>query len=61
MRARRQGIGQALLKQAQDFAVEAGFAQLELRTAVDNIPAQTLYESLGWQRDTRFYTYTLRP
>jgi hypothetical protein len=28
-------------------------------TAVDNLPAQRLYESLGWQRDTGFFEYNL--
>jgi hypothetical protein len=32
---------------------------MELATAVDNQQAQTLYESLGWQRDNDFYHYSL--
>jgi len=33
--------------------------ELMLETATDNLNAQRLYESLGWKRDTEFYTYHL--
>ena len=32
---------------------------MELQTARTNEVAQALYESLGWQRDDTFLTYTL--
>lgn len=57
--ARRKGIGAALLRRARDFAAETGAAELSLQTAIDNYPAQALYEALGWRRDTEFYTYNL--
>jgi GNAT superfamily N-acetyltransferase len=56
---RRHGVGRALLEHARLFAVESGAAGMMLETAVDNITAQTLYESLGWVRETQFYTYNL--
>ena len=56
---RRFGVGRALLEHARLFAEESGAAGLMLETAVDNTPAQALYESLGWVRETKFYTYNL--
>ena len=57
--ARRRGAGRALLEHARIFAEESGAAALTLQTAHTNTAAQALYESLGWQRDTAFYTYLL--
>jgi GNAT superfamily N-acetyltransferase len=57
--ARRQGVGAALLKAAAEQAHALGAASLSLSTALDNVPAQALYESLGWQRDHQFCEYSL--
>ena len=57
--ARRAGVGRALLERAHAFAHETNSRDLMLQTAVDNLPAQRLYESLGWQRDNDFYVYML--
>ena len=57
--ARRQGAGKALLIAAADHARHLGAASLSLTTAHDNLPAQALYESLGWQRDEEFREYGL--
>jgi ribosomal protein S18 acetylase RimI-like enzyme len=57
--ARRLGIGSALLEAARAFGERTGAVELMLETAVDNVAAQALYESLGWQRDTEYYTYHL--
>lgn len=57
--ARQAGVGRALLQRAHAFARETHAKELMLQTAVDNIPAQRLYESLGWQRDNDYYVYTL--
>ena len=53
------GVGQALLEQARRFGEESGAVSLMLETATDNLPAQRLYERLGWIRETEFYTYNL--
>jgi ribosomal protein S18 acetylase RimI-like enzyme len=58
--ARRQGVAQALLSRARRLAEETGAKGLTLSTAVDNTPAQRLYETQGWKRDRDFYVYTLR-
>ncbi len=55
----RQGVGRALMERARSFAQDNGAAGMALSTAVDNGPAQALYESLGWLRDEDFYTYEL--
>jgi len=56
---RRGGVGRALLERARLHAVETGAKGLVLNTAVTNKPAQTLYESCGWQRDDEFFQYHL--
>ncbi len=53
---RNQGVGEALLKQAQQFCIEKKCKGLALETANDN-PAQKLYERLGWQKDQQFLHY----
>lgn len=57
--SRRLGVGRLLLDAAADFGRKAGAASLTLATAVSNTPAQSLYETAGWTRDTEFYTYNL--
>lgn len=55
---RRRGVGTLLLKLAVETAHATGAVRLELATAITNVSAQKLYESLGWQRDD-FYQYGL--
>ena len=50
---REKGIGRALMQAATQLAREQGVARLILMTQVENKRAQHLYESLGWQRNTR--------
>jgi ribosomal protein S18 acetylase RimI-like enzyme len=57
--ARRSGAARQLLIAAADFARANGAASLSLSTAVDNVPAQRLYESIGWVRDDGFCEYNL--
>jgi GNAT superfamily N-acetyltransferase len=57
--ARRQGVAKALMVAAADHARALGAARLLLTTELDNKPAQTLYESLGWRRDQEFCEYAL--
>ena len=59
--ARGAGIAEALLVAARDLARDTGAAELFLQTAHDNLPAQRLYERLGWRRDEQFRVYTLDP
>ncbi|WP_085746003.1 GNAT family N-acetyltransferase [Pseudomonas sp. R45(2017)] len=57
--ARGRGVGRLLMNTARDFSIETGAKGLVLETATDNFTAQGLYESLGWIRDTGYYTYLL--
>lgn len=56
--ARGQGAARALLDAAKAHALATGAKRLTLSTAHDN-PAQKLYESSGYERDTEFYHYSL--
>ncbi len=57
--ARRTGVGERLLKAASDHALQMGAVRLSLNTDVDNMPAQALYESMGWTRDQKYHAYHL--
>ena len=57
---RKRGVGEALMQAAFEFARASGAKGMQLETAVDNHPAQRLYERLGWTRETNFYTYWIR-
>ena len=50
--ARRQGIAQRLLQAAESFARDSGALRLVLETGNQNLPAQQLYENLGWRHVT---------
>jgi GNAT superfamily N-acetyltransferase len=58
--ARRRGLAAQLLTAAADFARTNGAASLSLTTATDNLAAQKLYESFGWQREAGFHEYQLQ-
>ena len=55
---RQSGVGRALMRAAQDYALGVGAARMDLSTAKTNLAAQALYESEGWQRDQEFFTYS---
>jgi GNAT superfamily N-acetyltransferase len=57
--ARKRGVAKLLMERARQLAVETKAKGLILETAVDNLPAQKLYEQLGWKRDEEFYRYYL--
>ena len=58
-RARRRGIGEALLAEAEDAARDAGKALLVLDTASGD--AERLYARRGWQRCGEIPNYALWP
>ncbi len=45
---RRAGIGQRLMKMAEEKLREQGCAQISLEVAVDNLPALNFYQKLGY-------------
>ena len=59
-RARRQGLGEALMRAAEDAARESGKTLLVL-DAVTGGDAERLYERLGWQRVGVIPVYALMP
>jgi ribosomal protein S18 acetylase RimI-like enzyme len=56
---RKQGIAEKLMHAAKEFAIATRAAGLDLSTAVTNIPAQRLYERLGYVKDTAYLHYSL--
>ena len=58
--ARRSSIGQQLMDRAKQMAKDSGASKVMLLTATDNVTAQSLYEKLGYERETAFYGYNLR-
>lgn len=55
--ARGTGAGRALMLAAEAHGRGAGAARMELSTARTNLIGQSLYESLGWERDISFLVY----
>ena len=56
---RKKGVGKILMNKAKEFAVKHKFKIIELSTAITNKKAQSLYESLEYQRDKEYYNYYL--
>ena len=57
--ARQRGVARELMKAAENYSRKAKACRIDLETAVDNHQAQSLYEDLGYQRETEFYKYSL--
>jgi len=55
---RKKGVAKALMSAAKKFCKESGRSRLALETGTDNIPAQKLYEQLGYSRNG-VYVYSL--
>lgn len=56
-RARKAGIGRALMRRAEQHARETGSSGLTLSTALDNTQAKALYESEQYELDSIFCVY----
>lgn len=59
---RKQGIGEALIETAMNFAKTQGATFVQLETAVDNYTAQSLYETIGFKKqepDKEFFLYKI--
>lgn len=57
--ARRGGVARGLMEAGRQLGLKTGAAYLRLETADDNLPAQALYESLGWRQEIGFRNYEL--
>jgi GNAT superfamily N-acetyltransferase len=53
---RGKGVGEALLKAAEEMGRELSWKGMVLETASDN-PAQRLYERMGWTEDKEYKHY----
>jgi GNAT superfamily N-acetyltransferase len=53
---RGKGVGEALLKSAEELGRELSWKGMVLETASDN-PAQRLYERMGWTEDKEYKHY----
>lgn len=58
--ARKQGVGLALMKKAEEFASRTGAIRIILETGKDNIVAQALYESIGYEKETDVFHYSFQ-
>lgn len=59
---RKQGIGEALIKAAMEFAKSENAFFVKLETASDNYTAQKLYEAIGFEKQepgTSFFEYKI--
>ena len=56
---RKQGIAKLLMSAAAAHARDTGAARIDLSTQTANTAAQSLYESLGYRKDSAFYHYVL--
>ncbi|WP_191600566.1 GNAT family N-acetyltransferase [Marinomonas algicola] len=57
--ARRLGVAKKLMEAAKLFAIETKSKGIALETSKDNLNAQSLYESLGYKKETGVYNYFL--
>lgn len=57
--ARKHGVAEMLMNKAKSFAEETDSKGITLCTAIDNIPAQKLYEKLGYSQNTSYFYYHL--
>ena len=54
---RKNKIGKELILKSHGYAKSIKAKRIQLSTATDNFIGQSLYESLGYVKDTNFYTY----
>ena len=54
---RRNKVGKQLMLRSHEYAKKINAKRIQLSTAIDNFIGQSLYESLGYVKDTDFYSY----
>jgi ribosomal protein S18 acetylase RimI-like enzyme len=52
---RKQGIAEKLIENAKELAKQTSARGLVLETSASNLPAQTLYEKIGFSKSQSFY------
>lgn len=55
---RNKQVAKQLMRAANNHALETGALRIELATQVTNIPAQKLYESMGYKQNRAFFQYS---
>ncbi|MEH7179798.1 GNAT family N-acetyltransferase [Neobacillus vireti] len=55
--ARKKGHGDKLINKAIAFAEETGAKGVSLETGNDNITAQSLYERIGFKKESNYFYY----
>ena len=55
---RKYGVGNKLIDCSINFAKETGAVRVDLGTAKDNFEAQSLYEKIGFIKDTEYFSYS---
>ncbi len=56
---RRKNVARQLMSAAKNHAEATDAVRLAIATQISNIPAQRLYESLGYVKDEEFFNYAL--
>lgn len=57
--SRNQGVANKLIECSIELARGIGAVRVDLGTAKVNFPAQSVYEKIGFVKDTRFFSYSL--
>lgn len=57
---RRKNVARKLIEAAKKHANDTGAIRLELATQTSNIPAQNLYETMGFIKDELFFHYSFK-
>lgn len=57
--SRSTGVATALMNQAMAYASLHGAPRLDLATELTNDAAQSLYEKLGWKKNTSYFHYSI--
>jgi ribosomal protein S18 acetylase RimI-like enzyme len=55
--ARKKGFGEKLIKKAIEFVEETGAKGVSLETGNDNVTAQSLYEKIGFKKESNYFYY----
>ena len=55
--ARKKGFGEKLIMKAIEFAEETGAKGVSLETGFDNVTAQSLYEKIGFKKESNYFYY----
>ncbi len=58
-KARRHGVGEALMNRAKEMAIDTQAKGLQLETGENNLKAQALYEKLGYVKNEEYFVYYL--